>query len=392
MSEQEDYERAKKIFASSFHSEGEKFVSYGRLEIIGNHTDHQGGHCLVAGCSLGLHGYLSKADDGLVSIASEGYGKFNFPAGDLTMKDSEKFSSIGLVRGVMSYLSSHGFKVGAFRASLTSDIFSGAGVSSSAAYELFVGEAINHLFNGDSIPRIVLAKAGQYAENVYFGKASGLLDQCGSSFGGLSYLDFHEAENPIVKPFPIPSFFDSLHIVLVNPGLSHAGLSHLYSEMPLEMRLVAKKLFGKEILSQVEPKEFYEKIFLDKELPLRPKQRALHYFDEDARVGRAYEAMKGNNLEWFLELERESQISQTAWLQNVMVPGQYNGSPLEAVERAKEVLKKGASRVMGGGLVGSSINFVPDEEFAPFMKLMIAYYGEKGVREVSIPPFGAHIL
>lgn len=391
--EEESFARSETLFKSSFHGvTGKKIVSYGRLEIIGNHTDHQGGHCLVAGCSLGIRGYISKSEDGLVSVASDGYGKFNFPANDLKMKETEKFSSIGLVRGAMAYLANAGYKVGGFRAAISSNIFSGAGVSSSAAYELFVGETINYLYNEDKIPRIVLAKAGQYAENVYFGKASGLLDQSGSSFGGLSYLDFKSKENPLVEPFPIPEGFKKLHIVLVNPGASHAGLSDLYSEMPNDMKLVAKELFGKDILSEVSRKEFYEKIYSSKGVPQRAKERACHYFGEDERVGRALEALQSDNIEWFLELERESELSQTSLLHNVMVEGRYAGSPLEAVNRAYEVLHKGASRVMGGGLVGSTINFVPEEELAPFMKLMVSYYGEKGVKEVSIPPFGAHVI
>src|SRR5574344_2403520 len=174
MNEKEGLERAQKYFQDCFHSAAtHRFVSYGRLEIIGNHTDHQHGHCIVAGCSLGIKGAVAPSEDGLVSIASDGYGRFAFPYNDLEMKPSEKGSSLSLARGVLAGLVKKGYKVGGFRAAINSDIFAGAGVSSSAAYELFVAEVENVLYNGGSIPRIELAKAGQFREDLYFGKASG---------------------------------------------------------------------------------------------------------------------------------------------------------------------------------------------------------------------------
>lgn len=389
----ESFVKAEKLYLSSFHEKSAlRLFSPGRLEILGNHTDHQRGHCLVAGCSLGIHAVIKKAEDGLVCIASEGYPRFCFPENDLSMKESEKFSSISLVRGVMGSLKKMGYRVGAFRAALNSDIFSGAGVSSSAAYELFVGEAMNALYNEGKIPRIDLAKAGQIAENQYFGKASGLLDQCGSSFGAVQYLDFKDAANPSVSPLLFPLDWN-LSIYLVNPGGSHAGLSDLYSEMPLDMKRVAKEMFGKEVLSEVPEKLFYSKIYSadHQEIPLRAKQRALHFFGEERRVDLAKESFYNGNRALFLALEKATELSQESLLHNVMVPSHYEGSPLEAVNRAKESLHEGASRVMGGGLVGTTINFVPITEKEAFLKSMRAYYGDKKVVEVSIPVRGAHI-
>jgi galactokinase len=359
------------------------------LEILGNHTDHQHGHCLVAGCSLGIQGAVIPSDDELVSLTSIGYGKFVFPVGDLSMKEQEKGSSIALTRGVLSALAKTGYHVGGFRAVISSDIFPGAGVSSSAAFELFIGEVINDLYNGGQIPRLALAKAGQYAENVYFGKASGLLDQCGSSFGGIQFLDFSDFANVQVTPMPYPKW--DLHLVLVNPGASHAGLSDLYSEMPNDMKHVAKTLYGKAVLEEVDKDEFYSKIFLDNPaINDRQRLRALHFMNEDERVLRCKEAFVEGNIPLFLEMERSTELSQMALLHNVMIPGQYHGSPLEAVCRASSVLKKGAARVMGGGLVGTTLNFVPEEEFSAFMAKMVGFYGEGKVVEVSIPELGAH--
>jgi galactokinase len=289
----------------------------------------------------------------------------------------------------LAALKEKGYQIGGFRAAINSDIFAGAGVSSSAAYELFIGEVINDLYNGGRIPRLELAKAGQYAENVYFGKASGLLDQCGSSFGGIQFLDFSDFKAVKVEAMPYPKW--KVHILLVNPGASHAGLSDLYSEMPNDMKHVAKVLFGKEVLEEVPMKEFYAKIFsANPELNERQRLRALHFFSEDARTIRCKEAFTKGNFDLVFEMERETQLSQMALLHNVMVPGHYEGSPLEAVNRANEVLREGSARVMGGGLVGTTLNFVPESEYAAFMATMSAYYGADKIVEVSIPEKGAH--
>ncbi len=389
MSEKEDLVRADGLFAKTYRGKSLRhFVSYGRLEILGNHTDHQHGHCIVAACSLGIKAAVAPAKDGFVSIASEGYGRFVFPSSDLAVKVSEKGTSIALTRGVLAALAQKGYKVGGFKAALNSDIFAGAGVSSSAAYELFVAEVENVLYNGGKIGRIELAKAGQYAENAYFGKASGLLDQTGASFGGVAFLDFTDMDHVVVDPLPFPKW--PLQIILVNPGASHAGLSDLYSQMPKDMRFIAKTYFGKSVLSEVKPEAFYAKVFSVKMSPERARLRALHFFEEDARTIRAKRAFTTGNMDMFLEMERATQLSQTYLLQNVMMPGQYGGSPLEAVNRANEILKIGSARVMGGGLVGSILCFVHEDEAAFFKKRMIGYYGKDKVVEVSIPPQGAH--
>jgi galactokinase len=390
MNEKEGLKKAAQLFEKNYHEKPERsFVSYGRLEILGNHTDHQHGHCIVAGCSLGIKGAVSPSKDGLISIASEGYGRFAFPYNDLAMKESEKGSSLALARGVLAGLVKKGYHVGGFRTAINSDIFSGAGVSSSAAYELFVAEVENVLYNEGQLPRIELAKAGQYAENVYFGKASGLLDQCGSSFGGVQFLDFTDMANVKVESLPFPKW--PLKILLINPGASHAGLSDLYSEMPNDMKNVAKTVFGKEVLSEVPPSEFYAKIFNPKlAINERQRLRALHYFEEDARTIRAKEAFKSNNMAMFLEMERATELSQMTLLHNVMIPGHYEGSPLEAVNRANALIHQGSARVMGGGLAGSIIVFIAEKEAPDFIKGMEQYYSPEKIVEVSIPEIGAH--
>lgn len=392
MTDKEAFLKAEKLFIETFNEKpSTKEISYGRLEIIGNHTDHQHGKCLVATCSLGIRGYIEKADT-LVSIHSDGYDVFSFSSEDLEFNKHDGYTTKSLTRGVLYALKKMGYKVGGFNASLVSDIFPGAGVSSSAAYELFIAEAINYLYNDNQISKINLAKAGQFAENVYFGKASGLLDQCGSAYGGIAYLDFKDINNPIVEPIAFPSSWP-LSIILINPGASHAGLSDLYSEMPNDMKEVAKTIFSKEVLSDVSEKEFVDALSnanWDK-VTSRAKLRASHYFGEVKRVERAYKAIKEQNLDAFLEIIKEGELSQERLLKNVMIPNQYEGSPLEAVNRANLFLNRGAARVMGGGLVGTTINFVPSEEKEKFINGMKEYYGDEKIVEVFIPSLGAHI-
>lgn len=377
-----------KIFEKEYSIEPKRhFMSYGRLEIIGNHTDHQRGHCIVATCSQGIKGAVKERDDGIIHFYSEGYGSFEVDVHHLEMKKEETGRPISLVKGVLKGLQNFGYEIEGFDSAIISDIYKGAGVSSSAAFELYVAEVENALYNQGKVSKIEKAKIGQYAENVYFGKASGLLDQCGSSFGGVCYLDFSDLANPIVEPLPFPKW--PLKIVIVNPGSSHAGLSDLYSEMPNDMKDVARNVFHKEVLSEVPLEEFYQKIHVVM-MEERARLRALHYVGEDQRVQRAKKAFEKGNFDWFLELEKESELSQMALLHNVMIRRNYQNSPLEAVERASLFLKRGSARVMGGGLAGSIICFVPDEEYDAFMGGMKKYYPKKNILEVSIPEEGAH--
>lgn len=384
-----EFKQIEEIFEKEFVYKGERrFRSYGRLEIIGNHTDHQRGHCLVATCSQGIKGIVNKRNDKTIRFYSEGYGYCQVDIDDLALKPCEKGRPISLIKGVLNGAKELGYKIGGFDTAMISDIYRGAGVSSSAAFELYVAEIINQLFNDGKISKIEKAKIGQYAENKYFGKASGLLDQCGSSFGGVCFLDFSNLDDVKVEPLSWP--FPELHIFLVNPGSSHAGLSDLYSEMPNDMKEVAKEVFGKEVLSEVPLFDFYKKIHVAENINRRAKNRALHYVGEDERVLRAKKALESKNMDWFLELEKEAELSQMALLKNVMIKKNYRKSPLEAAERASLYLKRGSARVMGGGLAGSIICFVPEEEKEVFYKQMGQYYPLDSILEVFIPEDGAH--
>ncbi len=374
------------LFSKNYGSKPKRhFLSYGRIEILGNHTDHQGGKCLVAACDLSIKASVSPSDR--IEIVSNGYSSYSFDLSDLEMREEEKGTSLGITRGVLKYLKDRGYGIGGFKAALDSDIYAGAGVSSSAAFEILIGEIANALYNEEKIDRLTLAKAGQYSENVYYGKPSGLLDQCGSSFGGVSYVDFHDEAK--VEKILFPSSWD-ISIYLVNPGASHQGFDGLYASIPNGMRNAAKIIAGKNRLSDVSKNEFLQKAYQNPDISPLERDRAIHYYEEVERVERAFSAIEEKNLEWFLECVRETELSQETLLRNVMCEGHYDGSPLEAVNIAKTVLKKGAARGMGGGFFGSIICFVPKDEEKAFLDKMSSRYGEKAIKKVSIPDEGAH--
>lgn len=378
----EVYDRAIINFREKFNAEPEMMIfAPGRLEIIGNHTDHQGGKCLVAGCSLGIYGAISKRDDNRVEIISEGFEPISFDINDLI--NDEHGSSLSLVKGVLYYLKEHNRIIGGFSASLTNDIPIGAGVSSSAAYESAIVECLNSLYNAGNITKLEEALTSKFAENVYFGKPCGLLDQIGSSFGNVNLVDF-KSENPVIKSVLFPKKW-GLHIILVNPGESHAKLTNLYSSIIDDMRLVANKL-GADKLSEIENPDLSS---LEVAQPI--KDRAAHYYSEVERVDKAYKALKRKERHLFLLTIKEGQESQKNLLRNTFVENEYERSPQEAVDIANTLLKEGASRVMGGGFKGSTLNFVPNNELDDFTRVMKEKYGENSVIEVRTVE-GSHRL
>jgi len=387
-----DFINVREEFVSLHGKEcNETFISYGRLELLGNHTDHNHGEVLVSAASLGIKAATSSREDGIIDILSIGYGRFSLSIKDLAVKEEEKGTPIALTRGVLSGLLRSGHQIKGFSGVFESNIFPGAGVSSSAAYELLIAEIENYYANEGKIDRLLLAQIGQFSENVYFGKPSGLLDQCGSSFGGVSYIDFSDINNPKVENVLFPKEW-KLHIILTNPGKGHGHLTNLYAAIPQDMKKAAAA-FGKEFLGEVDPKVFYQNAYNPKlNISDISRTRAIHFFSENERVKRAIEAIKSLNREAFLEIIRSSENSSAYLLKNAMVPGTYKGSPLEAVERGLPFLKVGAGRLMGGGFAGTSISFVPDEEVEAFYKAMVSFYGEKAVVEVSIPEQGAHLV
>ena len=301
-----------KRFNNIFHRDASHVFSCGgRFEILGNHTDHNHGLCLAATCDLAISGAVLPIDKDAVVIHSKGYPADVVYLDDLSIDKKEYGTSKGLIRGVAAYLKENGYKVGGFVAYTESTIFPGAGVSSSAAFEVFVGYIFSFLYNEGKIPTITLAKAGQYSENNYFGKASGLLDQIGVAFGNISYIDFENIKEPKIEQIEFP--FKDLHFVIINTGGSHAALSHLYSAIPNDMYNAAKKA-GVNFLRETTFEKVKEQQLLDIE-----RDRALHFYTENERVLSAIKALKEKDKESFLKAINESRLSSTNYLKNMMV-------------------------------------------------------------------------
>lgn len=353
----------------------------GRFEILGNHTDHNHGLCLAATANMCITAGISKREDFKVILYS-----YKFPNVDIDLSNlepnNEENKSAAMIRGVAKYLTDNGYKVGGFNAASYSNIFQGAGLSSSAAFELLIGEIFNKLYNDGKIPKLVLCKAGQYSENNYYGKNSGLLDQIGVSYGNVVSIDFNHITNPKIKRIGYP-FFD-LHFVSVNTGSDHSCLNSMYSSIPNDMFNAAKKM-GHEFLRDCS----YEELKLNNNLTDMEISRSIHFFTENNRVQKAIKALKEIDKITFLRMINESRISSTNNLKNMMVENKYDGSPLQACDRAMEIMEnKGACKINGGGFGGSIICLVPAEYLKVFIKKMSDYYGADNVVEIFIRPYG----
>ena len=358
----------------------EYFISPGRLEIIGNHTDHNGGLAIVAGASLRMYAAASRTSTSRVRLYSNGFGMFETRT-KISEPNPKGFGrTSALLDGIVTGFIKRGYDVGGINIAMDSEVLSGSGVSSSAAFETLVCEIINHVFNKDQVSKMEMVKISQEAESIFFGKPCGLLDQIGACYGDISIVDFKDGD-PEVKNTHFPF---KLHIFLVNPGGSHAGLTDYYASVPRDMKNAAKAL-GKQVLREVDEEMF--KSFVNSsscELTDMEKLRAKHFFEENKRVKAAFKAINDNDEEAFIKAINESGLSSSFVLKNTFVPGRKEQSPEEALEIARVAAPKSAHRVHGGGFMGTTISFVKEEEVAAFKKAIIDKYGEKGLIEVEI--------
>lgn len=374
-----------KVFENRFKIKPEYEVkSSGRFEVIGNHTDHNGGLCVAASCDLIIDGYLARTNNEHITLYSEGYEDVNISLNDLGIVKEEIATSTGLVKGVAYYLKEHGYKIGGFDLCTRSTIFKGAGVSSSAAFESMIAQIFNQLFNDGKIDSLTLAKAGQYAENNYFGKKSGLLDQCAICYGNISFMDFSKDIKVRTLDFP----FDDMQFVIVNTGGSHADLSDLYSSIPVGMKSAAKKL-GKETLSELT----FDEVNRNRgKLTSREFDLAKHFYSENQRVLTLVKALENKDKKAFLNAIRESFISSRDNLENMRVD-KYEGSPLEACDLAyKFVGDKGAAKINGGGFAGSIIVCLPRSISKEFVNFMAKKYGKENISPVNINPHAPQVI
>lgn len=372
----------KNRFFEIYNSEPDKYLSCGgRFEVLGNHTDHNHGLCIAATCNLSIYCAAKKRGDLIVRIYSEGFNQSEIDLSSLAKKESETGDSPALIRGIAAFLAEK-YSIGGFDIYLKSEVPAGAGVSSSAAFELLIAQTFNALFNNYQIPLMTLCKASQYAEREYYGKMCGLLDQIGVAYGGLVYIDFKEINNPYVEPLKLN--LDSYQFVIVNTGGSHAALSHLYSAIPEDMFKVAK-FFNKDYLREADYKDvLLKKDEIIKECGLLPYQRTVHFFEENQRVIDANRAIKEGNVNKLINYINESRISSTNLLKNMYVD-KIEGSPVEACELIlKASNNKAGVKINGGGFAGSVIALIPKDELDNVIKTVKAKYGGNNVHIVNV--------
>ena len=367
----------------------ESYSAPGRSEIGGNHTDHQCGRVLAASINLDAIAIVAKKESGIV-LKSEGYPMINVSLADLLPTKEEEGTSAGLIRGVAARLKEEGYEIGGFEAYVTSDVLNGAGMSSSAAFEVLIGNILSGLYNEGNISPVLIAQAGQYAENVFFGKPCGLMDQMASSVGNLIFIDFADVKNPVIKKVNV-NFEDFNHsLCIVDTKGSHADLTDEYAAIPEEMKRVAA-YFGKEILKQVDKNEFYTNIpEIRKVAGDRAVLRAMHWFEETDRVIDQVNALEEENFEEFKKLIKSSGDSSFKYLQNV-----YSVKNLSRQEMAvglalsDVILKgKGVSRVHGGGFAGTIQAFVPNDIVDIYKKNMEDIFGEDACHVLKIRKYG----
>lgn len=382
---------AEKGFADTFGKEAERFFSApGRTEIGGNHTDHQHGCVLAAAVDLDIFGAAAKNDSRIIRIFSEGYGMEEISLDDLEVKKEEINTTASLIRGVASKITQMGYTLGGLDMYTVSNVLKGSGISSSAAYEVLVGTVINALYCENKLTPVEIAQIGQYAENVYFGKMSGLMDQTASSVGGVVAIDFRDNANPIVRKLDFDFTKAGYALCIIDSGADHADLSDEYSAIPMEMRQVAAH-FGKEVLREVALADFLTDMAAVREKAGdRATLRAYHFLKDNQRAIDEAAALEAGDFDKFLSLVKESGYSSFMYLQNVYVSGsvqhQEVAYALAACEAA--LAGKGAYRVHGGGFAGTIQAFVPQEMLAGFVEQMENAVGKGRCHVLSIRPAG----
>lgn len=378
-------------FAAAFGGSPERYFSApGRTEIGGNHTDHQRGRVLAAAVNLDTVAAVRCNGEQVIRIQSKGYPMSTVSLSELQPVESEINSTPALIRGVAARFRQLGCKVEGFDAYVESTVLPGSGLSSSAAFEVLVGTVINHLFFDGKATQPEVAMIGQYAENVFFGKPCGLMDQTASAVGGLVTIDFFEKDHPQIRSVDFDFSACGHALCIIDSQASHADLTDEYAAIPGEIRAVAGAM-GKEVLTQIDEADFYAQLpRLRKECGDRAVMRCIHFYQENARVPKQVAALEQGDFEAFLGLIKESGYSSYMYLQNV-IPAGYKEHQDVAVSLAlcEHYLQgRGAYRVHGGGFAGTVQAFVPFDLLDAFRKGIDEVLGEGACHVLSIRPQG----
>lgn len=366
------------------------FSAPGRTEICGNHTDHQNGKVLTAPVNLDAIAVAKKTDKNEIRIKSLGYGEVVVNLDELSAIKSEQGTTKALVRGVANGIKARGFKIGGFNAYVTSDVLSGSGLSSSAAFEVLVANILSGLYNNLSIDSVEIAKIGKEAENVYFGKPSGLLDQMASSVGGLINIDFFDSKMPKIKKLDV-DFNDFNHtLCIVDTKGSHADLTDEYAAITQEMAAVSR-YFSKEVLSQTSKEEFFEAIAELREIAGdRAVLRAIHFYNENERVDKQVKALENGNFDEFKRLVSESGDSSYKYLQNVYSNKNVKTQNVSLALAVSQTIlgSDGVSRVHGGGFAGTIQAFVKNECVKDYKEKIEKIFGKDSCYILKIRSVG----
>ena len=393
-----DVEAAKARFAAAVDSfeniYGERevylFSAPGRTEVGGNHTDHQHGCVLAGSVDLDVIAIVAPTDDGIIKVKSEGYDEDVLSISELEPNSAEFGKAISLIRGMCGEFKKDGYNIGGFVAYTTSNVLKGSGLSSSAAFEVLIGNILSGLYNDGKVDPVEIAKIAQKSENIYFGKPCGLMDQMASSVGGFVGIDFNDPSKPIIDKVVFDLASHKHKLVIVNTGGNHADLTGDYADITVEMRKVAE-VFSKTHLRDVDETEFYERI---KEVRAaagdRAVLRAIHFINDNRRAVLEKEALQENRFNDFLKISNESGESSFQFLQNVYSNSNVHEQGLSlALAIAKRVLgDKGASRVHGGGFAGTTQAFVPDELLDDYIEALSAVFGDDSCYVLNIRPIG----
>ena len=386
------YIELSKTFSELYDAEREIrfFSAPGRSEVGGNHTDHNHGKVLAAGINLDAIAAASKNTENIVRVKSQGYPMDVVDLSDLSVMENEKGTSPALVRGVCQGFLNAGYKIGGFDACTASMVLSGSGLSSSAAYEVLVGTMLNFLYNDGKVDPVTIAKIAQYAENEYFGKPCGLMDQMACSVGSFVNIDFKDPQNPIIEEVKFDFASCGHALCIVDTKGSHADLTDEYGFIREEMESVAHH-FGKSVLREVPETEFCSEIAeLRKDVGDRAVLRAMHFYAENERVEKEVKALRAGDFEGFKAVVLESGASSYMYNQNVFSVKKIKEQPVSlALALSQKVLEgRGAWRVHGGGFAGTIQAFVPLDLLEEYKSTIEGVFGEGACYVLSIRPIG----
>jgi len=378
-------------FFEAFGGQPERYFSApGRTELSGNHTDHQRGRVLAAAVNLDTRAAVRVNGTDVIRIQSKGYPLVEVNLNELTPVASEVNTTAALVRGVASRFRQLGCRVAGFDAYIESTVLPGSGLSSSAAFEVLIATIMNHMFFAGQVSQPEMAKIGQYAENVFFGKPCGLMDQMASAVGGLVSIDFADKENPVITPVDYDFSQTGYALCIIDSQADHADLTDEYAAIPGELKAISA-YFGKEVLTQVAEEDFYAAIpALREKCGDRAVMRAIHIFEENRRVPLQVACLQNGDFETFLRLETESGQSSWMYLQNVLPTGSVKQQAVAvALALCKHYLQgRGAYRVHGGGFAGTVQAFVPNDMVDAFREKIEGSLGAGACHILSIRPQG----